>query len=404
MRIIPLEIRNSANAVHFFSRISASQVGVGILVPKSIHLVFSIEDISSWEANVIKQHLLSLGSDCAIARDALIKKIKTSIVIFGSLTQLRRLCQKLHDQPFNLKKIAAQLTVCLDNCLRDRVTLSIRGTTLTIKKPIICGIINLTSDSFSGDGLLKDLTGVSVQDEALTQAREMVEQGATMLDIGAESSRPGSLPVPEKEERARLLPILRLLRREFKKVLISVDTYKYTVARAAIEEGVDIINDITGLRHAPGIAKLISRYKTGCVLMHMKGRPRSMQRAPRYKDVIADVADFFTERIAFCENSGIRSEQLILDPGIGFGKRVEDNLRLINELSAFKKFGRPIFIGISRKSFIGNILGIPVSERLSGALAATVLAVAAGARIVRVHDVHETVQATRIFSAITNAQ
>jgi len=198
------------------------------------------------------------------------------------------------------------------------------------------------------------------------------------------------------------VPILKALRKEFKKVFLSIDTYKYSVAKAAVSEGVDIINDITALRNSPQMASLIKRHKLGCILMHMKGKPQNMQIKPDYKDVMAEVIDFFQERLSFCDQKGISRNQLIVDPGIGFGKRLEDNTKIINQLYKLKVLGLPIFLGLSHKSFIGKILNVDIKQRLIGTIAASMISLAKGANILRVHDVGETAQAIKVASKIIN--
>ena len=181
-----------------------------------------------------------------------------------------------------------------------------------------------------------------------------------------------------------------------------MDTYKYLVAKAAVSEGVDIINDITALQDNPQMASLVKKHKLGCVLMHMKGKPQNMQAKPYYKDVITEISDFFQERLNFCDKKGINKNQLFLDPGIGFGKRLEDNTKIINQLYKLKVFGLPIFLGLSHKSFIGKILNIDIKQRLVGTIAASIISLTKGANVLRVHDVGETAQAIKVASKIMN--
>ncbi|MFH1519921.1 MAG: dihydropteroate synthase [Candidatus Omnitrophota bacterium] len=407
MRISPLRVKNETESRKLISSLGVSPEGVRILSPKTIQTAFKIEGIKSWEANIIKQHLLSLGSDAAIERRALVKDIKTSVLIFGNLSQLRKLSEKLKTQPFSLREISENITAFLDNLNKESFIFRARNKVLKISKPIICGIINTTTDSFSGDGLLrkgftkaKILT--SIASLALGKAEAMIKAGAKIIDIGGESTRPFSKPLRPQDEIRRVIPILRVLRKEFKKTPLSVDTYKYSVAKAAVAEGADIINDITALRSSPRIATLIKKYKLGCILMHMQGRPRTMQINPGYKDVTAEIMDFFKERLEFCSSKGIKKTQILIDPGIGFGKRPEDNNKIISELYKFKVLGRPIFLGLSRKSFIGKILKAEVGERLIGTIAASTVSLVNGANILRVHDVRETAQAIKVVSKITN--
>ena len=398
MEMIPLVIKDEKQAREAILSIGADSRGAKIMASKDVFHTFRIDDISSWEANIIKQHLLSLGTDAAINRNALVKRIKTSVLIFGSESQLRKLCDKLKNQPFGLKELSNRLKCYLDNLAKETFNVRARSKIISIKRPLVCGIINVTPDSFSGDGVL---TAKNVSTVVLKKVNQMVKTGANMIDVGGESTRPFSKAVKPTEEIKRVVPVIKLLRKRFKKLIISVDTYKYKVAKAAVDAGVDIINDITALRGDRRMASLIKQKRLGCILMHMKGTPLTMQKNPSYKDVVAEISNFFDERIEFCQSKGIKPEQLFLDPGIGFGKRVKDNFVLINNLSSFKKFGLPLFIGLSRKSFIGKTLRRDVKDRLSGTLAATTAALMNGANIVRVHDVKETVEAIKIIKEIT---
>ncbi|UCC95373.1 MAG: dihydropteroate synthase [Candidatus Omnitrophota bacterium] len=402
MRVVPLKIESKAEAKQILDHLGVSREGMRILAPKSISVAFKVGGISSWEANIIKQHLLSLGSDSAINRSALLKKVKTSTIIFGNVSQLRRLCNKLKHQPFNLKEVSGTISRYLDNLFQREFLFCARNKVVKIKSPLVCGIVNVTPDSFSGDGLLGKTQNskLKIQNLALRKVGEMVKQGARIIDIGGESTRPFSKPVRDQEELRRVIPALKAVRKEFKDILISVDTYKYRVAKEAIEYGVDIINDITALRNAPQMASLIKKYKLGCILMHMRGRPKTMQIHPRYKDVMEDIIDFFGERIKFCQERGIQKAQILIDPGIGFGKSVEDNLKIIHELYKFKIFGMPIFLGLSRKSFVGKTLNVGVEKRLVGTIAASVVALIQGVQVLRVHDVGQTQEAIKIVSAI----
>jgi dihydropteroate synthase len=400
MKVVPLKIESEEEAKNLMRSLKVCPEGIKILSPKSVFAAFKIESIRSWEANIIKQHLLSLGTDAAINRDALVKNIKTSVLIFGSISQLKKLCDKLKNQPFSLKEVSQKVSCYMDNLFKKEAVFEARDKVLKITKPLICGIINVTDDSFSGDGLLAQSSKNRVSAFALKKAASMIKEGASILDLGGESSRPFSNPVSEKEEVKRIVPVLRAIRKEFKKIIISVDTYKYKVAKAAVDEGVDVINDITALRGAPKIASLIKKHGLGCVLMHMKGSPQTMQVKPKYKNTSEEIISFFEERLDFCERRGVEKNQILLDPGVGFGKRIEDNLKIIKELYKFKIFGLPIFLGLSRKSFIGEVLNAKVEDRLIGTIAASIVSVIRGANILRVHDVGETREALKMASRI----
>jgi dihydropteroate synthase len=256
------------------------------------------------------------------------------------------------------------------------------------------GIVNVTPDSFYDGGQRFD-TGRAVDD-----AVEMIDFGAEILDIGGESTRPGAQAISLDEELRRVLPVIRELRTRCS-VPISIDTYKEAVARAALDSGADIVNDISALRFDPAMAALIAREGVPLILMHMQGVPRTMQREPRYQDVVGEVRDFLAERVRAANQAGIVQEEIIIDPGIGFGKTLAHNLALLKNLQSLISLGQPLLIGVSRKAFIGKILNAAgPEERLEGSVAAGVAAALSGANILRVHDVSETVRAVRVADAI----
>ena len=252
-------------------------------------------------------------------------------------------------------------------------------------------IINLTDDSFSGDGLSGDLSA------ALRQAERALEQGADMLDVGAESSRPGAEPVPDAQEQARVVAFIERTRSW--NVPLSIDTLKPAVMRAAIEAGADMINDINAFR-APGAVEAVAGSQAGLCVMHMLGEPRTMQKDPRYVDVVAEVKRFLDERTRVLEAAGISRERIVLDPGFGFGKRVENNYALLRELERFGAEGLAVLAGLSRKSMLGAVTGREVAERMPASIAAALIAVQRGAGIVRVHDVAATRDALEIWRAV----
>ncbi|MBN1898161.1 MAG: dihydropteroate synthase [Spirochaetes bacterium] len=247
---------------------------------------------------------------------------------------------------------------------------------------LIMGVLNLTPDSFyDGGRYIK-------KEEAIKKACSLVNEGADILDIGAESTRPGALKLSEQEERDRLIPVLKALRKRIR-IPLSVDTYKSEIARAALDEGCDIINDISGLGFDKKMAPVISAYRAGLVIMHMKGTPRTMQKNPAYRDLITEIKNFFKKSLKIALEKGINYDKIILDPGIGFGKTVEHNYSIINRLSEFKTFKRPVLIGVSRKSLIGKVLDQSAEERLLGTIVLNTVSILKGANIIRVHDVKE---------------
>jgi len=259
------------------------------------------------------------------------------------------------------------------------------------------GIINISSDSFY------EPSQCNSTDEVLAKAEKMTREGADFLDLGAESSRPGSKPISEQEEIDKLIPVISLLVK-ITDIPISVDTYKPIVAKEALKAGAKIINDITGLQKSPEMADVISMFDAGVVLMHMQGSPITMQKNPSYKNVVQEVKEFLEESIKISKSAGILSDQIAIDPGIGFGKKQKHNLEILNKLEIFKGLGKPILIGLSRKSFIGNILKLPPEGRLEGSLAASVIGVTKGVSIVRTHDVKETRNAIKITEAIIKGE
>lgn len=259
--------------------------------------------------------------------------------------------------------------------------------------PLLMGIVNVTPDSFSDGGRY-----VTV-DQAVERAMVLVEQGADILDLGAESTRPGAMPVGEQEEMDRLLPVLHEVVKRTA-VPISVDTMKSRVAREALNAGASIINDVTALRFDPDMAAVVAQYGAGVVMMHMQGTPKTMQTAPRYDNVVKDVRMFFLERIAAAERAGIAKSQIVLDPGFGFGKLLIHNLELLNHLPSFDQLGCPMLVGLSRKAFLGKILDRPVQDREWGTAAAVALAVDRGAAIIRVHDVASMKDVMMVAAAV----
>ncbi|MDE2255208.1 MAG: dihydropteroate synthase [Betaproteobacteria bacterium] len=262
---------------------------------------------------------------------------------------------------------------------------------LALQRPLVMGIVNVTPDSFSDGGRYANA------DAAIGHARRLVDEGADILDIGGETTRPGSRPLPQEQEWQRISPVLRELVRWG--VPISVDTYKPQTMRLALELGVDIINDVYALRMS-GAEAVVATSNAGVCLMHMRGDPATMQESPHYTDVVAEVREFLLARADALQAQGVAAGRICLDPGFGFGKRLEHNIALARGLEAITVTGYPVLVGISRKSMIGGTSGRPIPERLPGSLAAALACVAAGSAIVRVHDVAETVDALKVWAAM----
>ncbi|MDH5694624.1 MAG: dihydropteroate synthase [Gammaproteobacteria bacterium] len=256
----------------------------------------------------------------------------------------------------------------------------------------IMGILNITPDSFSDGGLFLSA------ENAAEQARRMEQEGASIIDIGGESTRPGALPVTAEQELERVIPAIRAIR-EHSQIPISIDTSKPEVMREAVKAGASLVNDVYGLR-TPGALEAAVELEVPVCIMHMQGEPRTMQANPRYSNVVEDVYRFLSERVQAAVNAGIAKDKIIVDPGFGFGKTVEQNMALLYGLARFRDLGCPVLIGVSRKSTLGAILDRPVDKRLAGSLAAAVLARIQGADIIRVHDVAETVDALKVLAAM----
>lgn len=294
------------------------------------------------------------------------------------------------------KVIRNHMKDTIDNFKRESFDLIHPGGKLQLgRKTHVMGILNVTPDSFY-DGKRSN-----TREDIVNRALKMVEEGADIIDVGGESTRPGAHPVSEAEEIARVIPIIKILAKRIKKP-ISIDTYKAKVAEKAIEAGASIINDIGGLQMDKRIAKIAAEANAPIVIMHKKGTPKTMQRYPIRKNLVSEIISYLGKSISLAMNAGIDENKIILDPGVGFGKTLQHNLAILKRLKEFKSLGFPILIGTSRKNFIGAILDLPVEGRLYGSLATVAVAAMNGANIVRVHDVRETVQIVTICDAIRN--
>ena len=274
--------------------------------------------------------------------------------------------------------------------------IQLRDKIIDFSSPQIMGVLNATPDSFSDGGEFNEV------ESALGQIGLMVSQGASIIDVGGESTRPGSEPVSAQQELDRVIPIIEKAISQFPDTLFSIDTTKYAVAQAALKRGVHFVNDISGLQQEPRLAQLCAKYQAGYILMHSQGNPKIMQDDPAYEDVVEDITSFFKNKIAIAKEAGVKS--IILDPGIGFGKTQAHNIRIIQELAAFKALGHPLMIGASRKSMIGRILNDrPVTERLTGTIAVHYHAMLKGANIIRVHDVKEAKDSILVYNALAES-
>ncbi len=360
---------------------------------KSKVLILKIYDLDSRGANMLKQEFLSAGGDVAVNHNVASWKIsKTDCLLMGTERAYERVLEKISSEPyFGLKEAKeAVQRIFTGNQLP---IFRIQGRTFDFNTDrFIMGILNVTPDSFSDGGNFTNTQS------AFTHAKEMIEEGADIIDIGGESTRPGAESVSLDKELNRVIPVLKAIRSAYPDIPISIDTYKSEVAKAALESGADIINDISGLQFDSRMVEVAKEFNTPVVIMHIKGTPKDMQKNPIYQDLMRELLEYFEERIETLSTHGI--EKIIIDPGIGFGKNFEDNLKIIKHLNEFSLFNLPVLIGLSRKSFIGLITDEPVEDRLFGTLAADAIALSNGAHILRVHDVKPHKDLIKVFKAI----
>lgn len=390
-------VNNTDDLVREMHDIGVAPEGVSIMAPKGVFRVIRLERVPLRAAILIKEEMLSKGGEAAVSdRVASLSTDTTDVLLMGTVRALRRAAEGLSRQPFGLRDIAREIREALDaaESPEGRRTLKLREHTLELgKRTYIMGIVNVTPDSFSDGG-----QHTTVQ-AAVDHARRLVDEGADIIDIGGESTRPGAQSVPVEEELERVIPVVERLAPRIP-VPISVDTYKAEVAEAALASGAHMINDISALRLDTRLGEVVARAGVPVVLMHMKGLPRNMQENPQYDSVIGEILGFLRDAVARAESCGIPREKIIIDPGIGFGKTVEHNLEILRRLGEFRSLGLPILVGTSRKSLIGKVLNLPVDQRLEGTAATVALAIASGADIVRVHDVRYMARVARMADAI----
>jgi dihydropteroate synthase len=357
-----------------------------------LYCTIKLEGVDTRAANLMRSYLETLGGGIAMSKGAQDYTVReTDVLITGSRRTLQLLAARLKGEPYGLDAVSSEIVACTAS---GNKTISWGSRTLDFThKTYVMGILNCTPDSFypsSRAATIKD---------AMKSAHEMISAGVDIVDVGGESTRPGSEPVSVEEEIRRVIPVVQALRAA-SDVIVSVDTRKKDVAERALDAGADIINDISGLRHNEDLARLVARRKVPVVLMHMRGTPKTMQKSPFYKNTISEIIRELQPSIAAAIGAGIAPEMIIIDPGIGFGKRSQDNLRIIKELASLKSLKFPILVGLSRKGFIGEILDRPVEKRLIGTVTANTLAVLNGANIIRVHDVADAVEMVKIIDSV----
>jgi dihydropteroate synthase len=410
----PEELRAALTAVH------ADPDDLAAMLPQGRTVLLRLDGVSAPGARVLREHLRARGAAAALSAGAdRGDEPVTGVLLIGSERALRGALEALRQEPLpELRALTREAETALDNALAtERGAMRIGGRTFPWdERTYVMGIVNVTPDSFSGDGLLATKPsatgGQAVTDAAVRQALTFLAEGADILDVGGESTRPGGPPVDAETEAARVVPVIEALRRETD-APISVDTYKASVAQRALDAGADMVNDEWGTRMDPDMGPLVARGEIPVVLMHNRSRPRDATQEARlggryvgirYADLVGDVLRELGALVEAAEAAGIARERIIIDPGIGFGKTVEQNLYLLNHLDALRVLGLPVLVGPSRKSFIGYTLDVPPEERMEGTAAAVALSVVRGADIVRVHDVRAMARVVRMVDAIMRAR
>lgn len=380
--IYRLNIFQEKDLVRELKKINCDPHGVKIMQGKLSGITLKITDIPGYLALIIKETALSCGAEFALPKLAI---RKTEAIYDGLLlatrVQIKKIILSLKKQPFKiLKEVRADLSQIIQP--------------QKIKLPEIMGILNVTPDSFSDGG--KYLR----TEAAVNQALKMYQAGAKIIDIGGESTRPGAAEISLKEELSRTIPVIEQIHKHNKKIVISIDTTKSAVAEKAIKAGAVILNDISGLTRDPKIADLAARYQTKLILMHRLAPSKTMQTNPVYSDLLKEILNFLRKSSEYALSRGVKKENIIIDPGIGFGKTTEHNLYLIKQLCAFKSLGYAVLIGTSRKSVIGNILKKSPEQRLSGTIATVLASQLQNVDYIRVHDVSESLDAVKVFHKI----
>ena len=374
--------------------IGVHRASLPIFANKNQILPLKLLQVRTPAANIIKQEMLAAGGDAAVPTGCVLNKDKYSdVLLLGTRKHYNLLLKKLELMPyFGMDKVKAELEAVLNE--EKLQTILADGRVLNYDKVLIMGILNITPDSFYENSR-------TAIEEVVAKAGQMLADGADILDIGGESTRPGSEAVAAEEEQARVLPVIEALRKAYPDAVLSIDTYRASTARLAIEAGADIINDISAMEADAEMIDVVCETKAPIILMHMRGTPKDMQTQCEYKNVVEEVAVYLAERAELLRERGFGADKIILDPGIGFAKNAEQNLKLMRDLHALTSFGYPVLLATSRKGTIGKVLGdLPAEERLEGTIATSCQAVYAGANMVRVHDVKENLRAVRMLEAI----
>jgi dihydropteroate synthase len=398
-------IHDRREAQRLLQEIAVDSAAFVYLLPKAVFRCIKLKEIPCIAANIIKQEMLAKGGEAAVKREALYLEGTTDVLLLGTLKHYGLLLEKLKKQPFGLKKIAAEIQAILDNLEAGERTIALaHGKELSLgQRTLIMGILNVTPDSFSDGGRYMEAG------QAVERARKMREEGADIIDIGGASSRPQSQMIDEAEELRRVLPVVKSLSREG--FILSLDTFRAGVARACLDEGVHLINDIGRLQLDPDLLPVLVEKQAPVILMHNRMQLRDesgqvisgekvTQDLMHYQDLMSDIIKELGQSIEIAQDAGLGREKIIIDPGLGFGKNLAQNRLLIKRLEEFKSLGQPLLIGASRKSFIGQTLDLEVEQRLEGSLAVVAMAIMNAADIIRVHDVRASKRVAMMTDAV----
>jgi len=389
-----LHIANANEAIQQMKKMGVDPIGVKLMEGKALYFNLKVEGIEPRRANLLKQEMLSLGGDVAVeGRGFDCSAEQTDALLMGTQKHFEKLILKLEQYP-DLQPLGYSIRETLKNISKTRYSVRCRKRTLMLgRRTLLMGVLNVTPDSFSDGGLFFD------KEKAISHGLRMVEEGADIIDVGGESTRPGAKPLELEEELRRVIPVIESLAKEVD-VPLSIDTYKSGVAKRAIEAGAEIINDISGLHFDPNIAQVAAKENTPLILMHIRGIPETMQKNVHYDSLFSEILRYLRDSIRRAESAGLDPQQVIVDPGIGFGKTMEDNLLIIKNLHEFRILGKPILLGTSRKTFIGKILKAEAGERLEGTISSIAIGVLNGAHIIRSHDVLPAKKGIAVADAI----
>lgn len=390
MKVYLWNLKDRNQVYKVFNDIGVDNSCWNLMTAKSKIFTILIDKLSMAGANVLKQSALSAGAEAAVAGGVIDGKVKSSkVLLFGTKRQLLEVTDKISIQQFHLREVSEKIIKIFNN-FGEHKYWKISDRKIVFNKPILSGILNLTPDSFYDGGKWLDVNS------AIQHCEKMIEDGADIIDIGGESSRPGSIRISLTEEKERVLPVIKSIRKKFN-IPLSIDTVNAETAELALSEGCNIINDISGFENE-NMIKVAKKYSAGLVIMHKQGNPENMQVNPQYNSVFTDIGDYLNRRIHKIEEYNIKKENIVVDPGIGFGKNIKHNLTIFNHLQDLKSYvDKPVYIGISMKSMIKDLSGgKKVEDRLAGSISLAVLALTQGVNIFRVHNVFEIKKALNV--------